>query len=469
MSSGKTALVEKLKDSLVPQRGMAIRIKFDSQQQEDPMANICRGLDEYFQRLRQGDLQLLSEISTALKEKLGSSIAVLKDLIPTLGIAIGGWPRSHSKTEGRETYNLILHCLKKLVNVIAQPSHPIIVIFDDLQWSDAASQEIIRMLVTDEASRAAMFIGCYRDNEVDENHPVAENVGAILMSLVPLATVRLGNLDKESVNDLCSDVLHLSPRLTRPLAEAIYSKSCGNPMFVRQLMRSLCDEDLLQYSASERKWRWDINAIRAKTVADAAVDLLIGMMNSYGPEVRWLLQVASCLGFRFEESSITAVASASQGIFADGHEIYKYVDAVVADGLLLMDGADAYRFSHDHIWLAAYSLSTETEQSAMHLQIGRTLLETLERGDKANVPLITIIDQLNRGIGAVADHAEELEIADLNLKAGEKALSAFLFQPASTYLSQGVSLLRAEDWDTEHTLCVRLHLAAAEAQLAQGR
>ena len=467
--SGKTALVEKLRDSLTERRGMFVWIKFDSQQQENPMTNICRGLDEYFQRLLRGDLNLLAEIGSNLKEKLGSSIALFKDLMPTLGIVIGGWPELSYDTDRRETYNLILHCLKKLLNIIAHPSHPVIVLFDDLQWSDAASQEIIRMLVTDEASKAAMFIGCYRDNEVDESHPVAENVGAILMSLVPLATITLRNLDKESVNDLCSDVLHLSPRLTRPLAEALYSKTSGNPMFVRQLMRSLYEEGLLQYSASERRWRWDINAIRTKAVADNAVDLLIAMMRSYDPEVRWLLKVASCLGFRFDLKAITLLASASDDLFSSGAEITTHIETVIADGLLSKDGADACRFSHDQIWLAAYSLTPETERSNMHLLVGRQLHKKANNGGYDDAFVFTVTDQLNRGIGSVANHAEELEIAELNLRAGEKALSAYLFQPASTYLLQGSALLRPDDWNTGYSLCVHLFSACAEAQLAQGR
>ena len=468
--SGKTALVEKLRDSLAERRGMFVWIKFDSQQQEDPMVNICRGLDEYFQRLLRGDPSLLSDIGSAVKEALGSNMAVMKDLIPALELVAGGWPESHHETEGRETYNLILHCLKKVVNAIAHPSHPVIVLFDDLQWSDAASQDIIRMLVTDEASVAAMFIGCYRDNEVDERHPVAENVGAILMSLVPLATVRLENLDKESVNDLCSDVLHLSPRITRPLAAALHSKTNGNPMFVRQLMRSLYEDGLLQYAASERRWSWDINAIRTKAVADNAVDLLIAMMASYGPEVRRLLQVASCLGFRFDVAALTLLVSASDDLGASGSEISSHIDTVMADGLLLTDGANAYRFSHDQIWLAAYSLTPLTARSELHLLVGRQLRKQAIKGGHVNeYYLFTATDQLNRGIGAVTNHAEELEIAELNLRAGESALSAFLFQPASTYLLQGSALLNEDDWNTDYNLCIQLYSACAEVLLAQGR
>ena len=238
-------------------------------------------------------------------------------------------------------------------------------------------------------------------------------------------------------------------------------------MFVRQLMRSLYEDSLLQYAASERRWRWDINAIRAKDVADNAVDLLIAMMRSYGPEVRQLLQVASCLGFRFDVTAITLLVSAF--LDASASEISTHIEAVMADGLLLMDGPNAYRFSHDQIWLAAYSLTPLTERSAQHLLVGRRLLEQTTSGVDADEFLFTVADQLNRGIGAVSSHSEELEIAELNLRAGEKALSAFLFQPASTYLLQGSALLNENDWNTEYTLCIQLYSACAEVQLARGR
>ena len=469
--SGKTALVEKLRDSLPERRGMVIWIKFDSQRQENPMANICRGLDEYFQNLLLLDAKFQADIRNVIKENLETNVAVMKDLMPTLGHFLGGWPNLRCVTEGRETYNLVLHCLRKLVNAIAHPSHPAIILFDDLQWSDAASQNIIRMLVTDEASKAAMFIGCYRDNEVDENHPVAENIGGILMSLVPLATVRLDNLDKESVNDLCSDVLQLSPRLTGQLAETLYSKTSGNPMFVRQLMRSLSEEGLLWYSASERRWRWNINVIRNKAVADNAVDLLIGMMRSYGREVNWLLRVASCLGFRFNVTCIskTLLSLALENRQDSGFDISCCIETAVSDGLLIKEDDCTYRFSHDQIWLAAYSLTPLAERSALHLLIGRRLQEIKISEEYGDSTFFTIVDQLNRGIGAVEDHMEELEIAELNLRAGEKALATHHFQPASAYLRQGVALLRLEDWDTEYTLCVSLYSAYAEVQIAQGR
>ena len=63
----------------------------------------------------------------------------------------------------------------------------------------------------------------------------------MLQSVIDLGVVvtkiELGLLDRDSVNMLVSQKLKLLPRVTLPLAEAIYHKTKGLPIiFVEQLM-----------------------------------------------------------------------------------------------------------------------------------------------------------------------------------------------------------------------------------------
>jgi predicted ATPase len=73
---------------------------------------------------------------------------------------------------------------------------------------------------------------------------------------------------------------------------------------------------------------------------------------------------------------------------------------------------------------------------------------------------------MNRGSRKVTDHNEELIVAQLNLKAGEKAMANSSFLQASIYLAQGTALIRDEDWTTHYNLCLRLFTICAESQLA---
>ena len=73
---------------------------------------------------------------------------------------------------------------------------------------------------------------------------------------------------------------------------------------------------------------------------------------------------------------------------------------------------------------------------------------------------------MNRGAQKLTDHNEELVVAELNLKAGEKAMANSSFLQASIYLAQGTMLTRDEDWTTHYNLCLRLFTICAESQLA---
>lgn len=60
-----------------------------------------------------------------------------------------------------------------------------------------------------------LFLGSYRDNEVDRSHPLTCTLQAIQEQGVNAVTIKLGPLERESVNELISETLHLRecPRL----------------------------------------------------------------------------------------------------------------------------------------------------------------------------------------------------------------------------------------------------------------
>ena len=57
--------------------------------------------------------------------------------------------------------------------------HPLAVFFDDLQWLDAATLDLIEDLLTRPDVQHLMLIGAYRDNEVNPTHPLMRKLEAI--------------------------------------------------------------------------------------------------------------------------------------------------------------------------------------------------------------------------------------------------------------------------------------------------
>ena len=64
---------------------------------------------------------------------------------------------------------------------------------------------------------------------------------------------------------------------------------------------------------------------------------------------------------------------------------------------------------------------------------------------------------MNRGSKIIDDVDQKWEVAQLNLEAGEKALSASAFHSAAKYLLAGLSLLGTDSWEAKYNLTIRLY------------
>src|SRR5690606_6659375 len=131
--------------------------------------------------------------------------------------------------------------------------------------------------VTDPESRHLMVIGAYRDNEVDARHPLSTTLGAIRGSAV--SEITLGPLERGDVARLCADALHTDVERVGALAELVSEKTGGNPFFATEFITMLADEGLLTFHPEAAAWRWDIDRIRAKGVAENVAELMTAKLN----------------------------------------------------------------------------------------------------------------------------------------------------------------------------------------------
>ena len=90
--------------------------------------------------------------------------------------------------------------------------------------------------------------GSYRDNEVDDDHPIFTMMSKLESSSVPITKLSLEGLTPEDLNAMVSDAMGMFPRLCTPLSEIVFQKTKGNPFFVIEFLGSLVDSRLLKYS-----------------------------------------------------------------------------------------------------------------------------------------------------------------------------------------------------------------------------
>ena len=135
-------------------------------------------------------------------------------------------------------------------------------------------------------------------------------------------------------------------------------------------------------------------------------------------------------------------------------------------GLVFHHG-NAYRFLHDRIQQAAYSLIPEERRAEVHLRIGRVLLANMT-ADQLAEHLFDVVNQFNRGAALLIDRDEKAQVATIDLRAGRKAKASAAYASACVYFSAGMALLDERDWGSQYELTFSLWLERAECEFLTG-
>jgi predicted ATPase len=190
------------------------------------------------------------------------------------------------------------------------------------------------------------------------------------------------------------------------------------------------------------------------------VDLMVGKLNRLPLGTQKVLQQLACLGDNTDFTLLRIVSNASD------EEIHAQLWEAARTGLILCSG-DTYRFLHDRVQEAAYSLIPGDLRADAHLRIGR-LIEAATPADKREERIFEIVNQLNRGVPLVTSEAERLQIAELNLVAGRRARASSAYKSALVHLAAGEALLSEEQWERHYSLRFSLALHRAECEFLTG-
>jgi len=247
--------------------------------------------------------------------------------------------------------------------------------------------------------------------------------------------------------------LRLSPSDARQLTDAVMKKTCGNPLFVVQLLRSLSDKQFLYFCYQDCKWKWDIDKIEAMDVTDNVMELILEKMLKMNKSAQNALKMASCLGNSFSLSMLIIIS-------VDAHAIHK----AISNGFIspVIKHSTEYHFVHDQVRRAAYTMIPENDREATHLHIGKSLWKHYKAGS-IDIKLLDVVNHINLGLDFVSDQQERLDIARLNLQAGKEAKSSAAFKSSAYYLMTGINLLNDNRWQEQYVLSLQLYNSAADA------
>ncbi|GAA6618330.1 EAL domain-containing protein [Scytonema sp. NUACC26] len=474
---GKSTLVQEAHKPITARRGNFISGKFDQYQRNVPYYAISQAFNDLCNQMLTESEAVLSEWRDKILAAVGNNGQVLIDIIPNLERVIGLQPPvvQVGPSEAQNRFNLVF---QNFIQAICQRSHPLVLFIDNLQWADSASLNLLKTIMSDTNIQYLLIIGTYRDNEVDAIHPLAIALEEIKQKQGILSFIHLDNLLPQDVNALTAEALACSPTSTQPLTDLVYEKTQGNPFFTTEFLRSLYTEGLLTFNKPTRKWDWDVRQIQAKDFTDRVVELMASKIAKLNVATQTVLQLAACIGNPFNLSVLGTIyqhqpvevladlfPAIQEGLVIPLNNKYKLIEA----GDNFAAGEAIFTFLHDRVQQAAYSLIDEAQKTAVHLQIGRLLLQSTPP-EELSEKIFEIVDRLNLGLDVetlciTSLHQDERdEIAKLNLIAGQKAKSAMAYEAALKYLNVGLALLAEDSWQTQYDLTRDLYESAVYAE-----
>ena len=386
---------------------------------------------------------------------------------------------------GKEAVLRLQHAICVMLKTICSNLKGLVLFIDDLQWSDVSTIELLRSIAVRKDIPSLLIVGAYRDDEVTDSHPLMIHIKDNKDYGIRTTTLQVGNLSCHNVKSLIAEALRMEGNedAVNALATTIHKKTDGVAFYVLVFLKSIYDQDLLEFNFGLMKWVWDEEKVDARLVTENVTTILINKLKQHDEESQKVLQVASCLGATFStpmvamivdglsSEELTEVSLTDDDDDEEGAatEVAIIIAALECDGLIETERGSStrYRFCHDKIQSAAFMLIPAGRRNSLRGEIGDILMQKLDP-EELEENLFTVVSLRNCNMAALTSTSERQELAKMNLTAGLMASKTAAFDVALSFYRTGRKLLEASGWETDTDTMLQLFSNEAKACLITG-
>jgi class 3 adenylate cyclase/tetratricopeptide (TPR) repeat protein len=246
-------------------------------------------------------------------------------------------------------------------------SIPLVAVFDDLQWADSASVELLIHLLQLVETTPSIFICSYRPYRESCGRKI-EEVAAnkygehfTQISLQPLVPAQ----GRELVNGLMA-----AADLPQRVYDKILDKADGNPFFIEEVVRALIDNGVLVQEASGLRWRSAGRVARIE-VPDNVLSLLVARIDRLDKESKLIVQLAAIIGRSFYKRVLQRISDPAVAL-------EDHLQELEMMGLIREEPGSpepSYAFRHALTRDAAYQSILHRQRRRYHRRVAETMEE----------------------------------------------------------------------------------------------
>ncbi|MEK5399906.1 AAA family ATPase [Paenibacillus sp. FSL K6-2859] len=383
---------------------------------------------------------------------------LLIQFVPKLELLIGPQPSVPPlpPLEAQHRFRLIM---SRFIQLFPHEDHPLILILDNLQWADETSLQYLISLIEDTATSHLLIVLSYRDREITRLHPLSRLEKHLIDRNAAMSRITLQALELTDIKQLLLDVMRYEAADLDELARVLLHKTDGNPLFIKQFLQDLIDDQRVEFDENMRSWKWDLQRITELNVPDNVAAYLSSKLQQFPEQTVYALSRAALLGSIFDVGTLAEITEIPIEILTEAL-------AVAVNGRLLQPVSGEkythFKFQHNHIHRAAYALVPEEELPELHWRIGSLLLG--RHPDSEGTVLFEAVHHLNQILTWIDNPEQRLQLVELNLEAGIKAKQTTAHETALQYLLQATALLEEQSWEQHYVLTFRVFRERAELE-----
>lgn len=449
---GKSSLISEFSSRLDNKKFLMLSSKFEQQRSTQTFNTISVLLSQCVEHILLKDDQTIENFKTSLYEQVGANISLLTDFVPLLNNIISAPSGNITKLQPNEAQNRFQRTLITFIKILSTINPKLILFFDDVQWSDTATIKVIEAIMDEDSIENISIILSYRDNEIKPTHPFSLMLNSY-KSKANFLELTLSPLSIENITELLVTTLNHSKEKVTPLAEVLYTKTGGNPFFVKELLYDLHRKELVFLNREALLWEWNLEKIRTINISDNVVHLVQDKINETSDELKNILILASLIGSEFNTNLL------SELVQKDKEEIETLLLTNLGYNFISVSSdSKHFYFTHDKIQEAFSSFFSLEEQEEVHYKIGKLFLKNFK---KENTHFLAA-DHLNRA-HRFLNTQERNTLITLNISCAKKSITSNSYSNAIIYLMYAKSLLPQDAWNSMYKNTFSIYLLLCEA------
>jgi class 3 adenylate cyclase len=187
---------------------------------------------------------------------------------------------------------------------------PSVVVFDDVQWADQASVDLLLHVFRVTEDHPMVFVCAFRPERQSPGWQI--KVRGEAQYAQRFTEIVLSPLDAQRTDDLISALLNIAD-LPRDLRALIVRRTEGNPYFIEEVVRSLIEQGIVYQTDDGLRWK---SATKLDDIAipDTLQALLVSRIDRLDAETRATLQLAAVIGRTFDARILRAVSGSTSSL-----------------------------------------------------------------------------------------------------------------------------------------------------------